>query len=161
MEYGRLLPRDRTTAPTALLERDRPVVSDDDYRYRHAPATPAVPPAPPTTGFVVQPVEASEPSPWQAPPAADTTPSSETAEPTDWPAPTPIAPVPAPAATRVIVLANQKGGVAKTTTTLNLGVALREMGYRILLFDPDPQGNRTVSQCTNPDVIEKSMLAVL
>ena len=49
-------------------------------------------------------------------------------------------------ATHVIVLANQKGGVAKTTTTLNLGVALREMGYRVLLVDLDPQGNLTMSQ---------------
>ena len=42
---------------------------------------------------------------------------------------------------QVIVLANQKGGVAKTTTTLNLGVALRELGHRVLVIDLDPQGN--------------------
>ena len=64
-------------------------------------------------------------------------------------------------ATHVIVLANQKGGVAKTTTTLNLGVALREMGYRVLLIDLDPQGNLTMSQGLNPDVIERSMFDVL
>jgi len=64
-------------------------------------------------------------------------------------------------ATRVIVLANQKGGVAKTTTTLNLGVALREMGHRVLLIDLDPQGNLTMSQGLNPDVIERSMFDVL
>jgi chromosome partitioning protein len=67
----------------------------------------------------------------------------------------------APAATRVIALANQKGGVAKTTTTLNLGVAFREMGYRVLLVDLDPQGNLTMSQGLNPDVIERSMFDVL
>jgi len=65
------------------------------------------------------------------------------------------------AATRVIALANQKGGVAKTTTTLNLGVALREMGNRVLLVDLDPQGNLTMSQGLNPDVIERSMFDVL
>src|SRR6478736_607694 len=65
------------------------------------------------------------------------------------------------AATRVIALANQKGGVAKTTTTLNLGVALREMGHRVLLIDLDPQGNLTMSQGLNPDVIERSMFDVL
>jgi chromosome partitioning protein len=63
--------------------------------------------------------------------------------------------------THVIVLANQKGGVAKTTTTLNLGIALREMGYRVLLIDLDPQGNLTMSQGLNPDVIERSMFDVL
>jgi chromosome partitioning protein len=64
-------------------------------------------------------------------------------------------------ATRVIAFANQKGGVAKTTTTLNLGVALKEMGHRILLVDLDPQGNLTMSQGMNPDAIEKSMFDVL
>ena len=64
-------------------------------------------------------------------------------------------------ATRVIALANQKGGVAKTTTTLNLGVAFSEMGYRVLLVDLDPQGNLTMSQGLNPDVIERSMFDVL
>lgn len=64
-------------------------------------------------------------------------------------------------ATRVIALANQKGGVAKTTTTLNLGVALRELGRSVLLIDLDPQGNLTMSQGMNPDVIERSMFDVL
>jgi chromosome partitioning protein len=61
----------------------------------------------------------------------------------------------------VIALANQKGGVAKTTTTLNLGVALRELGNRILVIDLDPQGNLTMSQGMNPDAIERSMFDVL
>src|SRR6476661_211277 len=64
-------------------------------------------------------------------------------------------------ATHVIALANQKGGVAKTTTTLNLGVAFGEMGYRVLLVDLDPQGNLTMSQGLNPDAIERSMFDVL
>ena len=63
--------------------------------------------------------------------------------------------------TRVIALANQKGGVAKTTTTLNLGVALREQGLRVLCIDLDPQGNLTMSQGLNPDTIERSMFDVL
>src|SRR5688500_19314366 len=62
---------------------------------------------------------------------------------------------------RVIAFANQKGGVAKTTTTLNLGVALQERGLRILLVDLDPQGNLTMSQGLNPDAIERSMFEVL
>jgi chromosome partitioning protein len=61
----------------------------------------------------------------------------------------------------VIAFANQKGGVAKTTTTLNLGVALSELGRRVLLVDLDPQGNLTMSQGMNPDAIERSMFDVL
>jgi chromosome partitioning protein len=62
---------------------------------------------------------------------------------------------------RVIAFANQKGGVAKTTTTLNLGVAFAEQGLRVLLIDLDPQGNLTMSQGMNPDAIERSMFDVL
>jgi len=61
----------------------------------------------------------------------------------------------------VIAFANQKGGVAKTTTTLNLGVALKEQGFRVLAIDLDPQGNLTMSQGWNPDEIERSMFDVL
>ena len=62
---------------------------------------------------------------------------------------------------KVIAFANQKGGVAKTTTTLNLGVAFAEKGNRVLLVDLDPQGNLTMSQGLNPDTIEHSMFDVL
>src|SRR5437763_8623138 len=62
---------------------------------------------------------------------------------------------------RVIAFANQKGGVAKTTTTLNLGVALAEHGLKVLAVDLDPQGNLTMSQGWNPDEIERSMFDVL
>src|SRR6476661_3850416 len=66
-----------------------------------------------------------------------------------------------PGGAQVIVLANQKGGVAKTTTTLNLGVAFAERGFKVLLIDLDPQGNLTMSQGLNPDAIEQSMFDVL
>src|SRR6267154_5114027 len=66
-----------------------------------------------------------------------------------------------PSVGRVIAFANQKGGVAKTTTTLNLGVALAEKGKRVLAIDLDPQGNLTMSQGWNPDEIERSMFDVL
>jgi chromosome partitioning protein len=62
---------------------------------------------------------------------------------------------------RVISFANQKGGVAKTTTTLNLGVALAEQNLRVLLCDLDPQGNLTMSQGLNPDTMERSIFDVL
>jgi chromosome partitioning protein len=73
-------------------------------------------------------------------------------------------PPPEPEATRharVIAFANQKGGVAKTTSTLNLAVALSEDGYRVLVVDMDPQGNLTMSQGLNPDQITRSMFDVL
>jgi chromosome partitioning protein len=66
-----------------------------------------------------------------------------------------------PAQAAVIAFANQKGGVAKTTSTLNLAAALSEQDYRVLCIDMDPQGNLTMSQGLNPDSIDRSMFDVL
>ena len=62
---------------------------------------------------------------------------------------------------KVIAFANQKGGVAKTTTTLNLAAAFVEAGHRVLCVDMDPQGNLTMSQGVDPDSLEQSMYDVL
>ncbi len=62
---------------------------------------------------------------------------------------------------KVIAFANQKGGVAKTTTTLNLAVALAESGHRVLCIDMDPQGNLTMSQGIDPDTLDNSIYDVL
>jgi chromosome partitioning protein len=62
---------------------------------------------------------------------------------------------------QVIAFANQKGGVAKTTTTLNLAAAFAEEGHRVLCVDMDPQGNLTMSQGIDPDTLEHSMYDVL
>jgi chromosome partitioning protein len=62
---------------------------------------------------------------------------------------------------QIISFANQKGGVAKTTTTLNLAVAFAESGHKVLAVDLDPQGNLTMSQGIDPDRVEKSMYDVL
>ena len=62
---------------------------------------------------------------------------------------------------KVIAFANQKGGVAKTTTTLNLAAAFAEEGHRVLCCDMDPQGNLTMSQGIDPDTLEVSMFDVL
>jgi chromosome partitioning protein len=62
---------------------------------------------------------------------------------------------------KIISFANQKGGVAKTTTTLNLAVAFAESGHDVLVVDLDPQGNLTMSQGIDPDKVERSMYDVL
>jgi chromosome partitioning protein len=72
---------------------------------------------------------------------------------------TPEAPVTPKA--KVIAFTNQKGGVAKTTTTLNLAAAFVERGHRVLCIDLDPQANLTMSQGIDPDSLEVSMYDVL
>ena len=62
---------------------------------------------------------------------------------------------------RVIALANQKGGVGKTTTAVNLGACLAELGYRTLIVDLDPQGNASTGLGIDPRSIERSMYDVL
>lgn len=63
---------------------------------------------------------------------------------------------------KVIALANQKGGVAKTTSTVNLGVGLANQGYQVLLIDADPQGSLTISLgVKNPDDLDVSLATVM
>jgi chromosome partitioning protein len=62
---------------------------------------------------------------------------------------------------RVIALANQKGGVAKTTSTLALGVALSDSGRRVLVVDMDPQGALTYSMGVEPDELPETINDVL
>jgi len=62
---------------------------------------------------------------------------------------------------RILAMANQKGGVAKTTTTLNLAVALREKGMRVLVVDLDPQSNLSMSQGIDVENLDVGMFDVL
>ena len=62
---------------------------------------------------------------------------------------------------RVVSIANQKGGVGKTTTSVNLGACLAELGYRVLVIDLDPQGNATTGLGINARNLESSIYDVL
>jgi chromosome partitioning protein len=62
---------------------------------------------------------------------------------------------------RVIALANQKGGVGKTTTAVNLGAALADLGFRVLIVDLDPQGNASTGLGIDPRTFDSSMYDVL
>ncbi|MGH9015051.1 MAG: ParA family protein [Acidimicrobiia bacterium] len=62
---------------------------------------------------------------------------------------------------RVLAIANQKGGVGKTTTAVNLGSALAELGYRVLVVDLDPQGNATTGLGVNPRDLQSSLYDVI
>jgi chromosome partitioning protein len=62
---------------------------------------------------------------------------------------------------RIVAVANQKGGVGKTTTSVNLGAALAELGFRVLVVDLDPQGNATTGLGVDARNFEQSMYDVI
>jgi chromosome partitioning protein len=63
--------------------------------------------------------------------------------------------------TRIVAVANQKGGVAKTTTTQTLGIALARLGERVLLVDLDPQACLTFSLGLDPDALDLALHSVI
>jgi chromosome partitioning protein len=148
----------------------------DDGEWAAGPADAGDPPSPATAQEMVPPTT----SPTADAPAVDEEPALNAADEDEEEGPARLKAVDLLAPTRldflqekeaaeavpvktaeVIAFANQKGGVAKTTTTLNLAVAFAESGYRVLCIDLDPQGNLTMSQGIDPDKVEKSLYDVL
>src|ERR1700704_6966368 len=79
--------------------------------------------------------------------------------------PLPVFPEPEPLVShgpaRVVAVCNQKGGVGKTTTTINLGAALAEQGRRVLLVDFDPQGALSVGLGIQPHELDATIYNLL
>jgi chromosome partitioning protein len=152
-----------TPAPAAAPVGDgaapAEVAPADDAATTAAPATatpvdtapPAVP-APPAIPTAPEPRGAAT----ATPDGASTTPPPPATAPST-PSPTRFArPLP-----RVMAVANQKGGVGKTTTAVNLGACLADLGYRTLVVDLDPQGNASTGLGINIRDLQASMYEVI
>ena len=170
------LPRAFTTHHAAVVTDDHPGVvpaerAEPDgelpkaFTTHHA-ALLVDPSSDPPEGSVAMPAPTAEPT--LAPDTVEPASPDPSAALTPEPEPTPQSPTvtagrasfrrPLP---RVMAIANQKGGVGKTTTAVNLGAALAELGYRVLVVDLDPQGNATTGLGINARGLSASIYDVL
>ncbi len=129
-----------------------------DFEPSQAEDLPGQGSAPGSSGDLPRPSDLSSPpaspAPSEQPAALDGAPSHTVFHSTESKPPSRPGP-------RVVAVANQKGGVGKTTTTVNLGAAAAELGHRVLVVDLDPQGNASTGLGINPRSLESSMYDVL
>ena len=146
----------------------------DDFWDSFAAGYPEIPPEPPPdlpdgaepSVVLARPASAAEHEatelPTTEPPLAPATgPATSTPPDVVLESPTPTPPPAEPGHAAIIVIANQKGGVGKTTTAVNLGAALAEAGERVLVVDLDPQGNATTGVGIDPRGLEQTVYQVL
>jgi chromosome partitioning protein len=162
------LPGQSTNHPVDTDEQDE---AEAQLSSEESPAEP-IPTSAPEGGVNVPPLPPNEAPPNEAPPneapPAETPATEGPSDPVVVEAPSePEVPAPTEAfddsmrLPRVISIANQKGGVGKTTTAVNLGAALAEIGYRVLVVDLDPQGNATTGLGISHRNVEGSIYDVI